>query len=285
VKKKRILVTGAEGFIGTRLVAALTRDGYDVVALTKKDGDIATMQITAEKIDHVFHLAAKTFVPESWEHPADFYRTNTMGTLQVLEFCRKNKCSLNFNSTYVYGRQEKMPIPEEARLEAPSPYHHSKILAEELCRAYAEKFKVDVTVLRPFNIYGPGQKDSFLIPKLVHQVADTKSDSVEVLDLTPKRDYLHVDDLIAAMLLTIGAKGFAVYNVGSGTSLSVGDVIERMFSVSGRRKKIVSSDVKRPAEIPEAVADITKIQQAIQWRPVISFEKGLQQLISTHENN
>jgi nucleoside-diphosphate-sugar epimerase len=285
VKKKRILVTGAEGFIGRRLVAALGEKGFEVVPLTKKDGDIATLAIDAQQIDHVFHLAAKTFVPDSWIHPADFYCTNVMGTLQVLEFCRKNKCSLTFNSTYVYGRQDKMPIAENARLQAPSPYHHSKILAEELCRFYAEKNNVNVTILRPFNIYGPGQKDTFLIPKLMKQVTDAANESVEVLDLSPKRDYLHVDDLIAALLLTIKTKGFAIYNVGSGTSLSVAEVIKRMFSVSGVQKKVVSREVERPAEIPEAVADISKITQKIHWRPAISFEQGLQQLISTNEKD
>jgi nucleoside-diphosphate-sugar epimerase len=285
VKKKRILVTGAEGFIGRRLVTALDEKGFEVVPLTKKDGDIATLAIDAQEIDHVFHLAAKTFVPDSWVHPADFYRTNVMGTLQVLEFCRKSKCGLTFNSTYVYGRQDKMPIGEDARLQAPSPYHQSKILAEDLCRFYAEKNNVNVTILRPFNIYGPGQKDTFLIPKLVQQVTDTTNESVEVLDLAPKRDYLHVDDLIAALLLTIETKGFAIYNVGSGTSLSVADVIEKMFSVSGGRKKVVSRKVERPAEIPEAVADISKITQEIKWHPAISFEQGIQQLISTNEKD
>ncbi|MDP2587537.1 MAG: SDR family oxidoreductase, partial [bacterium] len=256
--KKRILVTGAGGFIGAHLVRMLTNDKYDVHQLSHADGDIADTKISAKNIDHVFHLAAKTFVPDSWSNPVDFYKTSTMGTLRVLEFCREQGCSLTFNSTYVYGNQKQMPISEEASIDAAAPYHHSKILAEDLCRFYASKYNVSVTVLRPFNIYGPGQRDMFLIPKLVKQIFDPAKASIEVFDLKPKRDYLYVEDLVRAMIATIEKKGFAVYNVGFGKSYGVDQVIRSIFEASGFHKKIESLQAQRPSEILDTQADISK---------------------------
>lgn len=277
--KKRILVTGAEGFIGSHLVRMLGDAGHEVVSLTHADGDIAETKISAKKIDHVFHLAAKTFVPDSWLNPFEFYKTNTTGTLQVLEFCREQGCSLTFNSTYVYGNQTKMPISEDADIEAAAPYHHSKILAEDLCRFYASKFGVSVTVVRPFNIYGPGQREEFLIPKLVKQILDPAKNSVDVFDLKPKRDYLYVADLVRAMMATIGKKGYAVYNVGFGTSYGVGQVIQAIFDASGLTKKIVSLKTKRPSEILDTQADIAKIKNELNWQPTIDLKSGIKLLV------
>lgn len=285
MKKKRILITGAKGFIGTHLVPALEAKGFTVVPWTKADGDIVQDKLNAENIDHVVHLAAKTFVPESWEKPESFYETNTLGTLRVLEFCRKNNCSLTFNSTYVYGAQKKLPIPEDASINATAPYHHSKILAEELCRFYAGKFNLNITILRPFNIYGRNQKELFLIPKLVRQITDNTVKTIDVFDLTPRRDYLYIDDFVEALISTLDVKGLAIYNVGSGESISVKDLITLIAEVAGKKKELVSHDVKRPSEIPDAVADITKITREIGWHPKISLREGIKQVISSYEKN
>ena len=117
-------------------------------------------------IDHVIHLAAKSFVPESWDNPYIYYRTNVLGAANVLEYCRKTECDLTALSSYIYGKPTHLPISEKHPIRPYNPYSHSKILSEELYNYYRKSFKLKINILRPFNIYGPGQKDTFVIPKI-----------------------------------------------------------------------------------------------------------------------
>src|SRR6266496_2153951 len=180
--KPSILVTGASGFLGKHLVAALERNGERVVTHSTRDGDLATMQPQVEGVRHVYHLAAKTYVPASWKRPAEFYAANVMGAVNVLEYCRKQGACFTLVSSYMYGQPERLPIPEDHPLRAFNPYGHSKLLAEETARFYASSFGVAVNVVRPFNLYGPGQPDDFLIPTLIRQALDPASGALTVAD-------------------------------------------------------------------------------------------------------
>ncbi|HSN49645.1 MAG TPA: SDR family oxidoreductase, partial [Bacteroidales bacterium] len=168
-----ILVTGSEGFIGKALIARLLASGHTVTGFDAPEGDIAEKGILDNLKDtgigYVFHLAAKTFVPESWNNPFDFYRVNLLGTTNVLEFCRATGAGLSYISSYLYGTPGYLPVDEKHPLKAHNPYSHSKIVAEETCRYYRDQFKIPVTIFRPFNIYGPGQDQRFLIPKIIAQ--------------------------------------------------------------------------------------------------------------------
>ena len=143
---KKILVTGASGFIGQSLIANLQQKNYQVLTFDSKDGDISTFNLsqkyTSEKIYHIFHLASKTFVPDSWQNPLEFYETSILGTGQVLELCRHKNIPLTFVSAYLYGQPEKLPISEDDKVKSNNPYAHSKYLAEELCRFYSEYYDV-----------------------------------------------------------------------------------------------------------------------------------------------
>lgn len=279
---KNILVTGAKGFIGRALVSSLRENGYFVHEFDLCDGDIAS----AAALDHflnvplefVFHLAARTFVPDSWHEPAAFQRVNVDGTLSVLELCRTRNIPLTYVSAYLYGLPASLPVKESDRIAPNNPYALSKHMAEMWCHFYADHFDVPVTIIRPFNIYGPGQSGHFLIPEIIAQVC--AGSPIHVLDLTPRRDYLYLDDLIAGLLCTMSFKaGCRVYNLGAGSSVSVREIIDIIQSVAGTSLEIISEKQSRKNEIPDVYADISKARNELRWHPTISFKDGIARIV------
>jgi nucleoside-diphosphate-sugar epimerase len=281
--KDTILVTGADGFIGRHLVTALTRQGHTVERHTRDDGDIAHAALLYEGVTHVFHLAARTFVPESWSHPHAFYETNVLGTVNVLEFCRRRQASLTLVSSYVYGPPQQLPVPEQHPLRAFNPYAHSKILAEEAARYYADQFRVPVTIVRPFNVYGPGQADEFLIPSLIRQALSAACDRINIQDPRPRRDYLFVTDLIELLLILLQHRACDTYNAGSGQSVSIQEIVDAINSFLPMKKAISSTGATRPEDVMDVVADVRKAAEQLQWRPKTSLEAGLKQMIDAME--
>src|SRR5437870_4160010 len=191
-----VLVTGAAGFIGKRLVARLRESGHDVHEVDRPEGDVADEATwrAFPRTDVVVHLAGRHFVPESWTAPAAFIHTNVLGAVQALGFAKTNSARVVYLSSYLYGNPAVQPIPETAPIVATNPYALSKKLAEEACRFYAERFGVPVTVFRPFNVYGPGQADQFLVPTIIKQVAEGRE--IRVLDLEPRRDFVFLEDVV-----------------------------------------------------------------------------------------
>ena len=284
---KSILVTGANGFIGSALIESLESFGFNIIKFNSSDGDISNYNFLKKyenmDIDHIFHLAAKTFVPESWENPLEFYKTSVLGTGQILELCRHKNIPLTFISAYLYGLPEKLPISEDDKVKSNNPYAHSKYLSEELCRFYSEYYNVKVTIARPFNIYGKNQKDMFLIPYIIKQVLN--DDVINVKDLYPKRDYIYLDDLIDGLVKTIeNKKQFSIYNFGSGSELSVQEIIDIIQKIAGTKKEIISEKQERPNEIMNVIADITKAKYELGWEPKFSFEKGIKYIIEDLNN-
>ena len=277
---RRILVTGTNGFIGSHLTKALERDGYSVIRFNSSDGDIAHGVLDYAAINHVFHLAARTSVPESWLAPRNFYETNVLGTVNVLELCRSTGASLTYVSSYVYGSPLRLPIDEEHPLCAFNPYSSSKILAEEAARFYAGSFGVPVTIIRPFNIYGPGQTNTFLIPMIIKQALSPDAQSIEVADDRPKRDQLFVSDLVELLLRTMD-RGFPrIYNAGSGYSVSIPEIVALVNELLGIAKPCVSRGDGRPSEVMDVIADIGRAQADFGWQPQISLREGLTLTIS-----
>lgn len=276
----RILVTGATGFVGRHLVARLMQLEHDVVEVNQKSGDVACAVTWAAfpSSDVVVHLAAKSFVPDSWTDPAGFLKTNFQGTVRALDYCKNHNSKIIFVSTYLYGMPDVLPIPESAALRATSPYALSKKLAEEVCSFYALNYQVDAVVLRPFNIYGPGQNDKFLIPSIVRQVRE--AEMIEVNDLTPKRDYIFIDDFVEAIVKAMGTrKGFDVFNIGSGVSHSVHEVVNLIKSAAGTDIPLRSVGARRVNEIMDTVADTRKARELLQWSPRWSLSDGIEAVV------
>jgi len=275
---KTILVSGASGFLGRSLVSKLRSLRYEVIGIDVSEGDITSentlIPYKEKNISHVIHLAGKTFVPESWKKPFDFYRVNVMGTINVLEFCRKTGSNLTFVSSYLYGQPDYLPINEQHPVKSYNPYSHSKVLAEDACNFYKETFGQKVVILRPFNAYGPGQPAQFLIPEIITMVLDPTIPRIEVMDLRPKRDYVFVDDLIMAFINSINMPS-GTYNIGSGVSFSAEEIIRLVMKITGIKKPYTSKGSERQNEIFDLYADNSKALRELGWKPETSFEAGI----------
>ncbi len=281
----KVLVTGATGFIGRALVSKLISQGWNVIPLNSADGDIAAKEtlenIPHQDISHVIHLAGKTFVPDSWVNPQPFYHTNVLGTINVLEFCRASGIPLTYVSAYVYGHPSTLPICEDSDIRPSNPYAMTKWVAEQVCAFYANTYDLSVTTLRPFNAYGIGQGGNFLIPAIISQVLN-QGNSIVVKDLMPKRDYVYLDDLLEVLTFTLNKPiGYNVYNIGSGYSLSVQEVIDIIQEIAGTQKKIVCDGDVRPSELMNVVADISKAHKELRWIPGHSFRDGIEKIIQS----
>ncbi len=277
-----ILVTGASGFIGRALTKRLRGDDYQVVAMGSSDGDISSPSTWQNRkikdVSHVFHLAGKTYVPDSWDNPYGFYKTNMLGTESALEFCRKKDVPITYISAYIYGVPKRLPISEDAPVQANNPYAHSKYLSEELCRFYASNFGQAVSVIRPFNVFGVGQNTRFLIPMIIQQAL--YHDEIVVNDLSPRRDYVHVSDLVDALAATLSLKNsFNLFNIGSGVSFSVGEIIDIIQKCADTNKPVKSKGDVRPNEIPDVKADTSHARDILDWKCHINFESGIAEMI------
>jgi UDP-glucose 4-epimerase len=275
-----VLVTGATGFVGFHLANALTAMGATVYRHSAGTGNIASCSFDYKGVRHVFHLAAKTFVPDSWESPRAFYEVNVLGTVNVVEFCRRSGASLTFMSSYVYGQPQRLPIAEDHPVQPLNPYSHTKILAEEVVSYYGAQLGVSAAIVRPFNIYGPGQREPFLVPKLINQTLDPSCGAITVADLRPRRDYIYIRDVVALLIATRSAPAGSVYNAGSGQSLGIEDLISKIAALTGCRKPVQSLDKIRPEEVLDVVADISKAGRELGWTPRTTLDHGLSETIT-----
>jgi nucleoside-diphosphate-sugar epimerase len=277
------LVTGASGFVGRALVHRLGSKGDSVIGLSTTDGDIADQATLrpyrSSEIQHVFHLAARSFVPQSWSEPIEFHRVNTTGTLNVLEFCRGRHISLTYVSAYLYGQPVEQPIREDHPLVPNNPYALSKMQAEIACEFYARTHDLQVVVIRPFNVYGFGQDENFLIPTILRQVLSAHEIKVE--DLAPRRDYLYIDDLVELLLASLNAPlRYSVYNGGTGSSLSVAEVIAVAQAEAGTSKPVRCGQSVRSHEIHDTRAGVEKARNELGWSPKHEFREGVRTIIA-----
>ena len=278
-----VLVTGATGFVGRHLRRALEAVGHTVHTHSSAVGDIAQGLPAYAGVTHVFHLAGRTFVPDSWRNTASFYAANVQGTVNALEFCRKHNASVTVLSSYVYGIPLRLPVDEDHPVAAVNPYAHTKILAEEVARFYASHFGLRICIVRPFNLYGPGQDMRFLIPELIHAATDPATPVIEVSDLSPRRDYLHIEDLVAMLMRVMADRAAGTYNAGSGSSASVREIASAIAEYAGTEKQITSRNQPRPNEIPDVIADISRAKKAFGWEPRIPLVEGLRALVAENK--
>ena len=293
LKGKSILVTGASGFIGSHLSVELKKQGADVLPLTDQDGNSIELRDWRKlkkyvgklgKVDLVYHLAAQLFVPYSFENPRDVYEVNVLGTLNVLELCRLyNIQKIVFPSSYVYGHPQYLPIDEGHPVNPNNPYARSKVIGEALCKAYHEDYNLNCTILRSFNIYGEGQGDRFLIPSIIKQL---ESGRIEIKDPEPRRDYLYISDAIEAFVKAgeYSNAEFDVFNIGSGTSYSVAEVVSKVLKSWGREAEVDYRGRRRVGEIVDVVANIQKAREKLRWKPHISLEQGLSKYVEWHRD-
>ena len=278
----KILITGYSGFIGTYLQKRLKQTQHELVLADITNGiDICDWQQVKrfEGIDIVIHLANLSFIPASYNEPKKFYETNYLSTLNMLELCRLQSAKMIYFSSYMYGHPQYQPIDENHPIQAYNPYSQTKVICESLCEGYNRDFKVPITIFRPFNIYGKGQNPEFLIPSIIQQAQNGK---IIIKDDRPKRDYIHVEDIVEAIIAAIDNQTdkFEKFNLGTGKSYSVKEIIEIVRGFFNSDIEYICTHEIRENEVLDTVADISKIRKELHWQPKISIQDGLKKMLS-----
>ena len=308
---KRVLVTGADGFIGSHLVEALLAEGCDVKAFvyynslnsrgwldTLPADKLAAIEVIAGDVrdpngvrtalagrDVVFHLAALIGIPFSYNSPDSYVDTNIRGTLNVLQAARDlaTERLVVTSTSEVYGTARYVPIDESHPLQGQSPYSATKIGADKIAESFNLSFGLPVVTARPFNTYGPRQSARAVIPTIITQLLAGKS-RVELGAVTPTRDLTFVADTCAGFLALArcdAAVGRAV-NIGSGAEISVGDLAALIAQIAGVPAEIVAAQERmRPegSEVERLLADSTLIRELTGWQPRVCLREGLERTI------
>mgnify|MGYP001577931057 FL=1 len=276
--KNSILITGATGFIGRHLIKkisnysiAVDENGKNIDLRIRKD------VLKMKRADTVIHLAAK--IPSEKNYSKNtFFEHNFLGTLNILEYCVQKKIKkIIFVSSYVYGNPKKNPINEKYEVKPHNTYAKSKVLSEELCKIYAEKYKIQIIILRPFNIFGYLQKDNSLISNIMKSIKNNSS--ITIINKNNKRDYLFIDDLIEVIIKLINYEcKFEIFNIGSGKSYSFENIIQ-LFEKKSKKKIKRKYKISKENSIPKIQADITKIKKEIKWNPKYTLVEGIEKII------
>jgi GDP-4-dehydro-6-deoxy-D-mannose reductase len=275
-----VLITGAEGFVGTHLTSALGRDAvagdFDVL-----DGEAIATAVAALQPRAVVHLAAQSSVAASWQDVPAVWSVNVLGTVNVLEAVRATapEARLLFASTgEVYGRAAEFPTPESAPFAPVSPYAATKAAAETACLQLA-RAGLDVVVARAFNHEGPGRDDRFAVGSWAQQIArleEVGGGTLEVGDLSAERDLTDVRDVCRAYTLLLDAEVEGTYNVASGRSVAMSEVLEMLVSLARVPVSVEQrAERMRPLDIPRLQGDPSRLRAATGWEPAIPLEQTL----------
>lgn len=303
----KVLVTGADGFIGSHLTEQLVAAGYDVratalynsfnqygwldsvspdilgnVDLVSTDiRDPFAMRQLVQGCDVVLHLAALIAIPYSYVAPQSYVETNVTGTLNLLEAAKAEGVAhfVHTSTSEVYGTAITVPISESHPLQPQSPYSASKIGADCMALSYYSSFDLPVTVVRPFNTFGPRQSTRAVIPTIITQILAGQN-NIHLGSLHPTRDFNYVSDTAAGFVAFVGNKKALgeVVNLGTGYEISIGDTVKLIAEIMDKDISVTSDDSRmRPgkSEVERLLSDATKVQSLSDWRPQYTGANGL----------
>ncbi|PIU55464.1 MAG: NAD-dependent dehydratase [Deltaproteobacteria bacterium CG07_land_8_20_14_0_80_38_7] len=313
---KKVLITGATGFIASHLVEALAERYYDVRVFVHynsrsdlgllrclplqildkldivwgdlRDSDSVTRAVKG--MDIVFHLGALIAIPYSYEDPSNYVQTNIVGTTNILNACLRSSVQrlIHTSTSEVYGTACYKPIDEKHPLQAQSPYAASKLAADKLALSYYMSFDLPVSVIRPFNCFGPRQSLRAIIPTILSQAIF--SDEILVGNVEVSRDWTFISDLVDGFIKLAETSGLVgeVINIGTGKERSVAQVIKAIEILLDKKLK-VTIDKKRfrpqKSEVYSLIADNSKAEKLIGWKSTVSFEDGLKKTIDWVKSN
>ena len=310
-KEHPVLVTGAGGFIGSHLVEALvkleakvrafvhynSRNDPGLLSLLPEEitaevelvaGDLRdpfTIRQVVDGTSTVFHLGALISIPYSYINPREVAETNLMGTLNVLQACRELSVNrlVHTSSSEVYGTAINVPIDENHPLQGQSPYSASKIGADKLAESYFLAYGLPVVTARPFNTYGPRQSGRAVVPTIITQALSR--DTIHLGNLDPRRDLTYISDTVEGFLRTAEIPGIEgrTYNLGTGSDISISELVQIILHILGRKVDIVVDDErKRPeqSEVQRLISDNSLAQDQLGWRSQVSLEDGLRHTIT-----
>lgn len=312
---KKILITGATGFVGSHLAELCVEKGYEVVAFDRynpnysygwlekskyKDdinfifGDIRDYDSVLKAMKGckiVFHLAALIGIPYSYISPQAYIKTNVEGTYNILESSKhlNTEQTIITSTSEVYGTAKYVPIDEKHPLSAQSPYSASKIAADQLAMSYWNSFQLPIKIIRPFNIYGPRQSSRAVIPSIIIQTLNNKNE-IKLGNIYPSRDFTFVTDTCDAFLAILKMKkSFGnILNVGSNKEYTIEKIAKKIFKKLNSKAKIKKEKHRertQKSEVARLVCDNTQFTKHTNWRPKINIEEGLDKTINWLKKN
>lgn len=314
---KKVLVTGADGFIGSHLTEKLIEMGAKVRAFVyynsfsnwgwlnnfdKKykenieiyPGDIRDplrVEQAVKDCEIIFHLASLIAIPYSYVAPESYVQTNVNGALNILNACRKYNIEklIHTSTSEVYGSAKYVPIDESHPLQGQSPYSATKIAADMLVTSYYCSFDLPVAIIRPFNTYGPRQSNRAIIPTIIFQILSGKN-TIKLGSLTPTRDFNYVEDTVSGFIHVAESEktNGIVSNVGSNVEISIGALVEKIANITGKNINIeVSQDRLRPqkSEVDRLLCNYNRINGLTGWQPSFTIDEGLEKTIQWIRDN
>ncbi len=303
---KKILVTGGAGFIGSNTTKLLCDKGFQVVVFDNLStgyrklvdtrakfikGDLLNQNEITEAlkgVDRVFHFAATSYIKISIDDSIGCFQNNIMATVNLLEAMRKNKIKylVNSSSAAVYGEPEMIPVKEDSVKQPHQPYGGSKLAVEAVLSSYYHSFGINSTSLRFFNAYGPFDEQRPItraVPNWIKQVLNNQPISLYWKG-KQLRDYVFVEDIARAHLAVMDLSGYNYFNIGSGKGIFMIDLLESIFKAIG--KQTPTTDLgERPGDPMNLVADTTKIEKAIGWKPSFSLDMGIKLTVDYFKNS
>ena len=307
---KKILITGATGFVGSHLTELCVAKGFEVVAFDRYNpnynlgwlekskykndinfafGDIRdydSVLKTMKGCNIVFHLAALIGIPYSYLSPQAYLKTNVEGTYNILESSKHMNIEQTIitSTSEVYGTAQYIPIDEKHPISAQSPYSASKISADQLAISYYNSFQLPIKIIRPFNVYGPRQSSRAVIPSIIIQALNNKKE-IKLGNVEPSRDFTYVTDTCNAFLDILKIKNFFgnTLNVGSNNEYTINDIAKKILEKLNSKANIKKEPQRTrssKSEVVRLVCDNSKILKNTQWKPMIKIEKGLDMTIN-----
>ena len=314
--KKKVLVTGSEGFIGSHLVEGLLRKNYNVTALVlynsfsdigwlkniKKNkklkivfGDLTSFDLIkniSKNCEKIFHLGAQISIPYSYKSPDAFLNNNVKGTINILQAAKINRIKkvIITSTSEVYGSAIYIPMDENHPLNAQSPYSASKISADKFSESFALSFDLPVIIARPFNNYGPRQSTRAIIPTIIRQLLSNSK--INLGNINTSRDFVFVEDTVDAIIRLSNSKykNAEVFNICSGKSIKVSEIVKLISKILQKKSEIIiESKRRRPkkSEVNLLLGSNKKIKNKIKWKPKTNLKVGLEKTIKwfQKENN
>ena len=313
---KKVLVTGAGGFIASHLVEALVQSGAQVRAFVRYNSrgdigllsqfnpaslreveviagdlrDLPAVEEAVKGVQAVFHLGALIAIPYSYLHPAEVVETNVIGTLNILLAARSAETPrvIHTSTSEVYGTALRVPIDENHPLQGQSPYSASKIGADKIAESFYCAYELPVVTVRPFNTFGPRQSARAVIPTIISQAIT--SEVLHLGSLDTRRDFTYVSDTVDGFLSAAEAQGVEgqVYNLGTGRDVTIGEVVQVIGGILGRELPVVQEQGRlRPerSEVLRLLSDNRKAHTQLGWQPRVSLEQGLAQTVEWIRSN
>jgi NAD dependent epimerase/dehydratase len=306
---KKVLVTGADGFIGSHLTEMLVAQGYKVKALSQYNsfnnwgwleqincknnveilsGDIRDPDYCkkiSKDIEIIFHLAALIAIPYSYIAPNSYVETNIQGTLNICQAAKDNGISrlIHTSTSEVYGTAKYIPIDEKHPLQPQSPYSATKIAADAIAMSFYNSFNLPILIARPFNTYGPRQSARAVIPTIITQIASGKKE-IRLGDLSPTRDFNYVEDCCRGLILLAESKKTIgeIINIGSNTEISIRDIFNLIKELMSSDVDLINDDERmRPkkSEVFRLCCDNKKIKRLVNYKSKVDIKDGLKKTI------